>query len=204
MRSHHQDAKTVCLRRGSVALLIRGPSFCHALNFSFCKYMYLYYRLLPFSYAFVMTLTQGHIKVKVTVDTCLKYGIAWIMTAIILYQLHFSFHDSRITIIIVIFTLLHSCSDSEKIAEVIHVPYWFQQISKEHDSCVMIMFTKSQILTMVRRTNTLTDRMTPGHIKANVTMDTCVKNMTLPELGLQFFYETYWINFTFRSMTLPE
>ena len=76
MRSHHQDAKTMRLRRGSVALLIRGPSFCHALNFSFCKYMYLYYRLLPFSYAFVMTLTQCHIMVKFTVDTCLKYDIA--------------------------------------------------------------------------------------------------------------------------------
>ena len=142
MRSHHQDAKTVRLRCGSVALLIRGRSFCHALNFSFCKYMYLYYRLLPFSYAFVMTLTQGHIKVKVTVDTCLKYDI--IMAAVILYQLHVSFHDSQLTIIIVILTLLHSCSDSEKIAEVIHVPYWFQQISKGHDSYVMIMFTKSQ------------------------------------------------------------
>ena len=73
----------------------------------------------------------------------------------ILPELHVSFHDSRKTIIIVSLSLLHSYSDSEKIAEVIHVPYWFQQISKGHDSCVMMMFTKSQILTMVRRAITL-------------------------------------------------
>ena len=123
----------------------------------------VYYRLLPFSYAFAMTLTQGHIKVKVTVDTCWKHDIAWIMTAVLLWnmlnQLHISFHDSRITFILVILTLLHSCSDSEKIAEVIHVQYWFQQISKGHNSIVMMRFTKSQILTMVQRANTLTARM---------------------------------------------
>ena len=125
----------------------------------------VYYRLLPFSYAFAMTLTQGHIKVKVTVDTCWKHDIAWIITAVLLWnmlnQLHISFHDSRITFILVILILLQSCSDSEKIAEVIHVPYWFQQISKGHNSCVMMRFTKSQILTMVRRANTLTARMKP-------------------------------------------